>query len=213
MKICPLCQTQYEDDTLDKCPNDGTLLVLVDKLEKNPTLPQVVSAPPDAITSEFDVEAVQREADAQKTPTKQAPRDEVAADAPQVVTLSQVEPSDTRLEPTHDLATPISPPKPKTSKSIYAVIALVVLVGLAVASYFLFFKSDLVKVELRSNPSGATVLVDGKEVGRSPVQTKVEKGLHEVIFEQRGYESIQETILVSDESHIVVKDMKPIQTP
>ena len=61
MRICPECQTRYDDD-VESCPTDGELLVeLPAELSGNPPAPEPQQAGTNERTSMIDLEAIEAE--------------------------------------------------------------------------------------------------------------------------------------------------------
>jgi PEGA domain len=59
VRICPECQSRYDDD-VESCPNDGEPLVdAPDELEGNPAVREVQQAAPHERTSMIDLEAIE----------------------------------------------------------------------------------------------------------------------------------------------------------
>jgi hypothetical protein len=114
VKICPDCQSRY-DDEVETCPRDGEELVdLPDELPRNPPLPEPVAASPADRTSMIDLEAIEArrrkkrppsedggddEDDAERTPPPDEPL-EVDRDATGTLHRSQVRRGKRRKETT-----------------------------------------------------------------------------------------------------------------
>ena len=67
-------------------------------------------------------------------------------------------------------------------------------------------KAQTVPIELRSNPDGASVYFDGKLVGTSPASLRTHTGIHHVVYERAGFQSVQQVIEVTGDGHVVVKE-------
>jgi hypothetical protein len=52
------------------------------------------------------------------------------------------------------------------------------------------------KVLWRSQPSGAAILVNGKELGKTPLESSLQPGSYEVKLQKDGYKLLQETVTV-----------------
>lgn len=199
MKICPVCNTQYEDDASEKCTNDDTALVPVPKLDENPPLPTIVPAEPDADTSDFDLEAVHGEIEKRKAEPEAMPGVTTPEAPPEVVAPEAAPP------------VPVVKAKNKLLLLIaIAIITLFIVVG-GIGTYCWMRGNMEVSIELHSNPDGATIYFDGKLIGIAPATLRTTKGAHRVVFEHAGYQTIEEFIEVSGDGHVVVKKTVPVQ--
>ena len=59
----------------------------------------------------------------------------------------------------------------------------------------------ITQLDIRSNPPGAKIIIDGKEKGETPFSLTISPGEHNVIIKKDGY-SILELVLVSMNSVI-----------
>ncbi len=197
MKNCPVCKTSYEDNSLEKCAKDGAVLEVEEPLPKNPSLPEVVAASSDAITSDFDIEKVKDEQEKQATPPTAEINTPPAAQKIDIIKKN----------------IKASPKKALKSKWIFVALAFLLVTACAVAFYFLFYNNNLVEVNLHSIPPGAEVILDGKKIGTTPLLVRIKKGTHQVVFEQIDYQPVKETLTVADDGHVLVKKMFPIVNP
>ena len=63
---------------------------------------------------------------------------------------------------------------------------------------------------IESNPAGATITLDGKIVGNSPVKTAPKEGSHEVIVELDGFVTARtEVVITAGQSRKVTIDLEP----
>ncbi len=197
MKTCPICKTAYEDDTLEKCANEGAALETSDKPTPKPILPEVDSATADAVTSDIDVGQVKNEQKKPATATEPAP---AIVTAP----LPVQKPAEKAFT-TQNMKKPLK----NSLKNRWAIafIVLIVLAACAVAFYFWFYKGNLVEVNLHSVPPGAEVTLDGKKIGTTPLIVRIKKGTHQVVFEQMDYQPVKEILTVTEDGHVLVKKM------
>ncbi|MCK5360824.1 MAG: PEGA domain-containing protein, partial [Gammaproteobacteria bacterium] len=63
-------------------------------------------------------------------------------------------------------------------------------------------------VAMNSEPEAADVLVDGKAVGKTPLEIEVLQGQHEILFEKEGFKPVKITQLVSAGNDITVDKIK-----
>ena len=196
MKICPVCNTQYKDDASEKCTNDDTPLVPVPKLDENPPLPTIVPAEPDADTSDFDLEAVHGEIEKRKAEPKPAP----------VIAVPEI------ATPEPEVAPPAAIAKAKNKSWVLIAIVIIALFIVAggIGTYCWMRSNVEVPIELHSNPDGATIYFDGKLIGVAPATLRTIKGMHRVVFEHAGYQTIEEWIEVFSDGRVVVKKTVPI---
>jgi len=198
MKICPTCNTNYEDDNLEKCPKDNAVLNLVEPqnvslpLSTPSVLPEENSAPTEATTEDLEPETAQYKPEHQPQAPKQ------------------------RTEPAIFIA------EPQKNSSFHAQSFLknrwlligpplfVIILGILVGIYFWVSYHSSAEVHLNSNPVGAQVILDGKKVGTAPLLIRLKKGTHQVTFELPGYEITTEDIEVIDNHHVLIKKMVPI---
>lgn len=156
------------------------------KRANNPKNPEVVPASPDVDTGDLVVDIPRS---VENTAANSAPLET----GPQVAAAVFVErPSVRRLYFTYGLLT---------------VAAIVAAFALA---YYFFYASQRVQVVLHSDPAGAKVLLDGVEVGTSPVTVMIKPGTHSVIFIQSGFQSFQQTIEVKFDGTIVEQKLIPL---
>ena len=200
MKVCPLCHTPYDNDSIQNCTKDGTLLIVAQKLPENPPLPEAIHADPDADTADFDFEAIHSE----YAHLKQEKKEE--KNPSEVVIDNAVKPP---APPAPAPALPMpTPSRRSVSKTAWLSIGIIVLLlGLLTALYFWLSSSKPISVELRSYPNGAIVMLDGKSLGPSPVRAYVSPGKHEVVFSQKGYDPIQKILDVSKSGQITEKPL------
>lgn len=57
---------------------------------------------------------------------------------------------------------------------------------------------------IRSEPAGATIVIDGKEIGRAPVEKSLSAGRHEVVAKLDGYENSRKTAVVFSDDRTAV---------
>lgn len=180
MKICPQCQTQYDDDTLATCEQDGAPLLEVPALPLNTLNPQIEPALPDADTADFDLDAVRSQLIKK-------------ADAPKKVTAPKKGPKS----------------NPFNRRALLLALGGLVFAVLLFGIYLLFFAQPKVEIELNSDPAGAMVLLDGAEVGFAPVKVKVHAGTHQVIFRQKGFDDTHQTVQVAPDGTVTTTSPSP----
>jgi hypothetical protein len=66
-------------------------------------------------------------------------------------------------------------------------------------------KTGPASVRIESTPPGATVLVDSVPHGQTPTQLSLAKGLHVIQVRHDGFDSWQQTLLVSDGENLSLK--------
>jgi serine/threonine-protein kinase len=88
--------------------------------------------------------------------------------------------------------TPSRHPAAASPSLKWLIVAMVVLAG--TAGFFFFPRS----MEVRTNPPGATVLLDGKEVGPSPFQGTVGFGSHMLEVRLAGYDTVVRPVASGD---------------
>jgi hypothetical protein len=280
MKICPDCQSRYDDD-VDQCPKDGEELVdLPDELSENPRLPEPQAAAPADRTSMIDLEAIEAkrrkkpaadeggEGDGDEADDKTPPPEEpIEEDRDATGTLHRTK-RGKRKEPTKVSQAPIDDevgpddggdadedfpedrrvneeltdremsrsrsrrsrveatgvgrgtrtgmtragtragtqagtragtrmaarPKRMISPMQAALIAAVVLIG--VIGGIIFVARATAVVTVTTVPPGASVSLDGKLLGNSPVQKRVTTGEHLIELSLDGYEPFKEVVSV-----------------
>lgn len=109
--------------------------------------------------------------------------------------------------------------KPKSKKApakmtgpfmLLSILALVLSAGLV---YFFFFWSNQVSVVLHSDPPGATMILDGKNLGVSPVKTKTSPGTHTLIIRQPGFQTFEQEINVQFDGTVIEQKLVPLNNP
>lgn len=178
-------------------------------------------APKDEDTTELDLDALGK---ALNNPTSE----ENAAHADDTEdTVTSIPPTDTKSE--NNLFEPMpqteqepieedsivedpKETKPHSKKPLLALLLLILLgiigliVGLLVSPSS---ASALPSVQFNSTPQGATVLIDSKEVGNTPITVKVKPGKHKVLFQHNGFSPIDELITVDKDGTVFSRELKP----
>ncbi len=212
MKTCPICKTSYEDNTIEKCAKDGAALEAVQSVPENPALPEIMAAPSDAVTSDFDIEEVKNEQEKQAaTPSVTQEPIQESVSTPTTQIAEAVSAPKEAAGPPENVET--LPKNRLKSTWLFAALAFLLVAGSSIGFYFWFYKSNLVEVHLHSVPPGAEAVLDGKKIGMTPVMVRIKKGTHQILFEQVGYQSVKEMITVAADGHILVKKMIPIVNP
>jgi hypothetical protein len=69
-------------------------------------------------------------------------------------------------------------------------------------------KSSTIRYTLETNPPGATVKIDGADVGLSPVVTELTAGQHRVEIKKEGYETTVYTTMVTEQANFETKELR-----
>ena len=69
-------------------------------------------------------------------------------------------------------------------------------------------KSLLVSYSLETNPAGASVKIDGADVGLSPIRRDVSIGQHRIEIRKDGYDPLNYTTVVNEQNSIETKELK-----
>jgi hypothetical protein len=238
MKVCPDCKTAYSDD-FEQCEScDIPLLDAPESLPENPELRDVVEVAPDEETAMVDLEAMEdrlRERAVERA-EEEAEAGASSRDDPEAtgtMNLSQLQKQQRTREddpvgddeigsdeettqrtrvPEQTLAS-LPPEDQTTSKApvfiAVSVVAAVAIAGVAVALWVLFAQGA--PVSISSIPSGASVLIDGKEFGAAPVVTKVRRGAHTVELRLEGYVTFKEIIDVTQDGLNLAQELAPVK--
>lgn len=91
--------------------------------------------------------------------------------------------------------------------------ALVLAAGLAVGLVVAFGAWNGAVLTVTTVPPGATVLLDGKEVGRAPLQKRVKVGSHAIELVLDGYEPFQEVVEVPSEGLPFMQPLRALAKP
>lgn len=152
---------------------------------KNPRNPEVIPATPDIDTADLEIEAAKA--------VENAP--------PAMVAKPEVAPISTSIK---------APIRERKFSFMMGLLTLLALILSAALAYYFFFASTTVQVVLHSDPPGATVVLDGNEVGISPVTVEVKPGTHTVIFLQSGFQPFQQTIEVAFDGTVIQQKLIPL---
>lgn len=109
---------------------------------------------------------------------------------------------------------PRAPGPKKSSKGLIAAVIVLFGVfgaaGLAVGLYFAFGPGKGVVLTVTTVPPKASVRLDGKDIGLSPLQERVKPGSHTVELQLEGYESFKEVIDVPPEGLPFIQPLKAL---
>ena len=220
MKSCPKCKKTFNNDSLANCPDDGTALLGVDK-----ALPKAAENPASSNDSAtVDVDALSRELEL-KAPIEDPPSaaSEVATEklipATKFTTGASDSPppsiEEALTQPEKISTNSSSAQKPAKSHKKALVISLSIL-GLALITVIgvLVGKGSIgtakqPTVHFSSTPTGASVVIDGKVVGQSPLSIPVAPGKHKVEFREGGFDSVVEIITVNADGTVFSRELTP----
>jgi len=233
MRVCPQCKERYDDDSLERCPEDDTPLLL-EGAPNNPRLMEVIPVDEAAETRMFAAADVQEELSrADEGPPRAAPTlPDVGATTP----LSREELEEAmreaqalqekarggRIEPTDvvkDRARRDQEPQPASGRAglIAALtVAGIMLVAMVIALAFVFWPKPTY-LKITSTPASARVEIDGMLSGEAPINAEVEPGSHSVTLSLDGFHPFAQVVEVPKEGRILavalVENKPEPQTP
>ncbi len=241
MKICPDCHATYDDDAEVCAADGTALLDAAEvDSEPAAAVPEreVVKVSPNEATSIVDLEAMEEQFKARAAEREQ---EEAAQQAEREQNLAKLDPDATGTLHLDDVAAiigdqsttgpmpaaertqitrrpsrtdVIAPPKKGPNIAVIAGIiagALFTLTILIVVLYFVFGPSRGPLLTVTSVPPEAVVLVDGKDEGKAPLQTRVKLGTHTIELKLDGYEPFKEVVNVPEDGLQFLQPLKALE--
>lgn len=217
MKICPKCQSQYDDPGLTHCPDDGALLVR-EGAPNNPRLAEVIPVDESAETRMLDVASLREGIDDEEAPPADQP--EPGATEPiseqqlkQAIAQARAE----REASAHGVAVDDEAPKRPVDHTVQvqrsrdeprrgmlaALIALIALVLVIAGALTFLLWPRPTYLHITASPSEAKVEIDNAVAGQAPVNLEVTPGQHTVGLTLDGYHPFAQVVEVPKEGRLL----------
>ncbi|MBN2359009.1 MAG: PEGA domain-containing protein [Deltaproteobacteria bacterium] len=213
MKICPKCQTRYDDPGLTHCPEDGVLLVR-EGAPNNPRLAEVIPVDESAETRMLDISSLREDIDDEEEPRQP---DEPESGATEPISDEQLQQAiaearqaraaaaggtvpERLVDHTVQVQRPRVEPRRGMLAAMIALIALVIVIGGAL-TFLLWPKPTY--LHITASPTEAKVEIDNVVVGQAPVDLEIPPGPHTVSLTLDGYHPFTQVVDVPKQGRLL----------